>query len=83
MSKIYDIAEWRDYGRQRDTVVSRWVAGMDRGLTDDEIDELLAWTSLDPRNEQRLLDLARLWDRMDILAQLRNLMPFPIPDKPR
>ncbi len=83
MSKIYDIAEWRDYGRQRDTVVSRWVAGMDRGLTDDEIDELLAWTSLDPRNEQRLLDLARLWDRMDVLAQLRDLMPFPIADEPR
>ncbi len=83
MSKIYDIAEWRDYGRQRDTVVSQWVARMDRELTDDEIDELLAWTSLDPRNEQRLLDLARLWDRMDVLAQLRDLMPFPIADEPR
>lgn len=83
MSKIYDIAEWRDYGRQRDTVVSQWIARMDRELTDDEIDELLAWTSLDPRNEQRLLDLARLWDRMDVLAQLRDLMPFPIADEPR
>ncbi len=83
MSKIYDIAEWRDYGRQRDTVVSQWIARMDRELTDDEIDELLAWTSLDPRNEKRLLDLARLWDRMDVLAQLRDLMPFPIADEPR
>ncbi len=83
MSELYDIAEWRDYGRQRDTVVSQWIARMDRELTDDEIDELLAWTSLDSRNEQRLLELARLWDRMDVLAQLRHLMPFPIPDKPR
>ena len=83
MSKIYNIAEWRGYRRQRDTVVSRWIARMDRELTDDETDELLAWTSLDPRNEKRLLDLARLWDRMDVLAQLRDLMPFPIADEPR
>ena len=83
MSKIYDIAEWRDYGRQRDTVVSQWIARMDRELTDDETDELPAWTSLDPRNEKRLLDLARLWDRMDVLAQLRDLMPFPIAEEPR
>lgn len=79
MSNIYDLAKWREGNSERDLTASHWIARLDRRLTDDEIAELLAWSGADSRNERQLLELSRLWDRMDILAKLRDEIPVQKP----
>lgn len=74
-----EIAARQDPDRRRDKIVSRWLARLDRKLSDDEVDELLRWARQDCGNEKRLLELARLWDRMDVLALVPNLLPSPFP----
>ncbi len=67
----------RNLGHDRDVEASLWIARLDRVPTDESIDDLLARTALDSRNEVRSLELSRIRDQMDVLAQLRELLPFP------
>ena len=58
-----------------------WIAAMGRGLTQKEEEQLGAWLSVDKKNYDELMELARLWDEMDALERLAQL--FPEPPQPR
>ena len=75
MSNIYDIDHSRKRMEQRAVEASTWIAKMDQGLGDAEADALRAWMRADPQNEAELLEMARMWDRMDALARLSEVFP--------
>lgn len=77
MTKVVDIGA-RD---ERLDGASRWVARMDRGLTDPEKAELQDWMAADPKNAERLLALTRRWDKMESLSRLAELFPVTRADR--
>jgi len=54
---------------------SIWVARLERGLTQKEEQDIQAWMALDQRNRTELMTLAALWDQMDSLSKLSELVP--------
>ena len=52
-----------------------WIARIDRGLTATERQVLGEWLAADPDNERMFLQMARLWDRMDVLSHLADVSP--------
>ena len=71
MNKVIDIGA---RSRRLDTA-SRWVARMDRGLTDSETAELEQWLAAEPENARVLLSLTQRWDKMESLSRLADLFP--------
>lgn len=59
-----------------------WVTRLDRGLSTEEAEALRQWLSLSPKHKDCLLEMARLWDRMDNLSVLSELFDPPAA-KPR
>ena len=57
---------------------SAWIAKLDRGLSEREMEELRAWMSADTENEAVLTSMAELWDDMDALSRLADLFPVPM-----
>ncbi len=53
-----------------------WLARLDKGVTDDERAALAVWLGESPMNREALLDLASLWDELDVLAELSDLFPL-------
>ena len=79
MNWLIDVAARRDkHLSQQDTVLRPG-----REITDSEIEALLAWTDADIQEDKRLPTLTGLWERIDVVTQLNDLIPFPLPDKPR
>lgn len=58
-------------------LASTWVSRIDRGLSPEEEDQLRKWVAADPRHAEAMGEVAGLWDRMDVLAQLAELLPNP------
>ncbi|MEN0036441.1 MAG: FecR domain-containing protein [Cellvibrio sp.] len=56
---------------------SLWVTRLDRGLSDEETESLRQWLSLSPKHKECLLEMAKLWDRMDSLSVLSELFDAP------
>lgn len=54
---------------------STWLARLDRGLSREEERMLRSWMTASSRNRELLLQMARLWDRMDTLARLAEIFP--------
>ena len=77
VSNVYDIDHKRRRVEQRTVEASIWIAKMDRGLDDAEADALRAWMRADPENQAELLEMARMWDKMDALARLSEVFPHP------
>ena len=55
---------------------SLWIARLDRGLTAEERRSLDEWLAADSIHAAALMDLAALWDRSDVLAELAELFPL-------
>src|ERR1043165_8717982 len=55
---------------------SLWIARLDRGLTAEQRRALDEWLAVDPSHTAALIDLAALWDRTDVLAELAELFPL-------
>jgi transmembrane sensor len=53
-----------------------WIAKLDRGLSDAERDELQAWLAENERHQNALFELAKVWDQMDVLAEIAGLFPL-------
>jgi transmembrane sensor len=53
-----------------------WIARLDRGLRGSEQEQLQAWLAEDARHRPALLEVARLCDRMDMLAEMAELFPL-------
>src|SRR5690606_22393054 len=56
---------------------SAWLGRLDRGLQPDERAELEAWLAADPVHGQTLLRMAALWDNLDVLGELSELIALP------
>ena len=56
---------------------SRRVTRLDRGLSDEETEALRQWLMLSPKHKECLLEMAKLWDRMDSLSVLSELFDAP------
>lgn len=75
MSNVYDIDDARQRRARRAVEASTWIARMDKGLGDAEAEALRAWLRADAGNRAELLEMARMWDRMDALALLSEAFP--------
>lgn len=75
MSNIYPFGPERKGDDQHFVEASEWIAKIDKGLSDADADTLFAWMRADPRNEAQLLEMARMWDKMDVLARLSEVFP--------
>lgn len=54
-----------------------WVARMDEGpLSDDEVRELKQWVGQSELHMKSLHDAARVWDRMEVISGLSELLPL-------
>jgi transmembrane sensor len=53
-----------------------WLARLDKGLGADERAALAAWLAESTVNREVLLELASLWDGLDVLAELSDLFPL-------
>jgi transmembrane sensor len=60
---------------QRLGEASHWIAKLERKLSREEEKKLKQWMSADAKNEAELLSLAKLWDQMDALSQLSEVIP--------
>jgi transmembrane sensor len=58
------------------TQAATWIARLDRGLRGREREQLRKWLSEDPRNHAAFIETARLWDHLDVLAELAELFPL-------
>jgi len=52
-----------------------WITMLDRNLTPAEKQALQSWLSTSPENLETLLEVAKLWDKMDDLSRLSDLFP--------
>ena len=81
MSNIHHIHEQNviDDEETRIEAASDWIAKIDRDLTPQERATLQKWLSLSVKNTEALLEVARLWDKMDDLSRLSDLFPHTPP----
>ena len=77
MTNVYEIGREGRRGERRAIEASDWIAKLDRGLSDSQAEELRHWMQADSENEAELLEMARMWDKMDVLAHLSELFPAP------
>jgi transmembrane sensor len=77
MSNVYQL----NSEEQRIEQASEWIAKIDRGLLQNEKAEFEHWLDKDKRNLKMLMDMAKMWDKMDALSQLSEIFPHS-PAKP-
>ena len=53
---------------------SIWIARLERGLSKTETQDIQAWMARDSKNTDELLALGALWDQMDSLSKLSELV---------
>lgn len=56
-----------------------WLARLDRGLSEADNNELARWLNAEPCHSKALLELATLWDQLDVLSELSTLFPLDRP----
>lgn len=79
MSNVYEMPERADPIGE----ASHWIAIVDRGMDDQEEKALREWLAAAPENPAALMEVARLWDRMETLSRLADLFPQPAADRHR
>jgi len=55
---------------------SLWISRMDRGLSQRERQELIAWINQNRKHHESLLSLASLWDDLSVLNELSGIFPL-------
>lgn len=59
-----------------------WLVRIDRGLGEDERQQLDAWLKANPRHGVAFVELAQVWDKLEQLSALSGLVELPAP-RPR
>lgn len=77
MTNVYPLASQKQHYDE----ASHWLARLDKGLTADETAALQRWMAAHPDNQTILLEMTRLWDKMDALNELAALFP-PLQKRP-
>ena len=73
MSNVYDFSS----REQRYDEASLWIVRLDKQLSPEEAEALQRWMSDDSENAAVLLEMAKLWDKMDALGRLATLFQPP------
>ena len=61
-----------------------WIVLMEeRDLSSSEIDQLREWLRESPQHRAALINSAKVWDRMDVMADLADLFPLDQPARTR
>tara|TARA_R110002072_G_scaffold1409_1_gene11942 strand:+ start:2745 stop:3809 length:1065 start_codon:yes stop_codon:yes gene_type:complete len=60
---------------QREDEASLWLAKIERGLSPSEVAALNHWFAADSGNKPTLLRFASLWDKMDVISRLSEIVP--------
>jgi transmembrane sensor len=71
MSTIHEFPN----GNQSVDEASLWIARVDKGLSAKDEEELKAWLFASKANHATFMKMAKLWDRMDVLAKLADICP--------
>lgn len=71
MSNIFELST----AERRFDEASLWITKLERTLTRDEEVQLKQWLQINPENREIFLRMAALWDKMDRLALLSELIP--------
>jgi transmembrane sensor len=53
-----------------------WIAKLDREMSPAELASLSTWLNADTRHREALIEMADLWDRMDVLKEISELFPL-------
>jgi transmembrane sensor len=67
----------------RDDEVGRWIAKIDRGITDSEKEDLKRWLSNSTDNYQSFIEMAEFWDEIDTMSILSDIFPISSVDEKR
>ena len=71
MSNVYPLVTQE----LREEQASLWLARLDAGLDPHQAQELREWMWADSKNQQTLSEMAVVWDKMDLLANLSDVFP--------
>lgn len=84
MNNIHSISEQRKLKQDLQNIeegrldaAADWIAKFDRGLSKSEKKTFQKWLSLTPKNTEILLEVAHLWDKINVLDRLADLFPSP------
>ncbi|WP_435276980.1 FecR family protein [Psychrobium sp. nBUS_13] len=55
---------------------SLWISKLERGLSDEEMQELTRWIHRHEENHRQLLQMAAFWDNLSVLNELSALFPL-------
>jgi transmembrane sensor len=75
MSNIHQLHEHVAVEEQRIAQASDWIAKLDRGLSSVEQHQLKQWLAQDSANMTELIEVAKLWDKLEDLRRLADLFP--------
>lgn len=59
-----------------ETEATQWLSAIDRGLSDNEQEDLDAWLAESPYNGEVLVHFASHWDKMDMLSAVAKVLPL-------
>lgn len=79
MGNVFSFA--RDPGQHE--AAATWLSRIDRGLEDTERMELTAWLRESRGNADALIELAAVWDDLELLSELSALLPLERPARRR
>ena len=71
MSNIHELPN----GNRPYDEASLWIAKVDKGLSAQDETDLKAWLIASDANHATFMKMAKLWDRMDVLAKLAEICP--------
>lgn len=58
-----------------------WLMELDRGeMAESRKLELVSWTNLSDKHKQSFLAHAKLWDELDVLSELADIIPYQAPN---
>ena len=82
MSNVHHIHQKSQLKQQRQELEDQrldhacdWIAKLDRDLSTQEQQQLKSWLAADAQNTKVLLEVAKLWDKMDQLSRLADIFP--------
>jgi transmembrane sensor len=79
VSNIYEMPN----REKRFDEASQWIAKLDQGLTKQDARELQQWMAASRANYDTLIQMATLWDKMDVMSRLSDLFPKPVQETPK
>lgn len=76
MNNIIRIDESRKSRERIREEACAWLACLDKGIEQEEIDALATWLDENPLHSRMLFNMAAMWDMSDVLSELSEIFPL-------